>query len=124
MAKAMSTTTPKTISQAKLARYYELEQLEVERKTLYAELLEMAVKDSLPCQPGRFSLLVDSRKGQVRPAWKDHFIKVVNAHGEDGAKAAENVIKATLPGARSYSITIVDRDNPVTKSAQEDGEDL
>lgn len=98
--------TPKSISQPKLARLYELKQLVDEYNELKGEVVNL-LKQGLPCAPGRYmaSLKVESF---TSIPWKDEYIKVA---GED---EAENVARRYKGNSERNKFSIVDRDNPVS----------
>lgn len=109
----MTKLTAKSISQHKLRRLAELMAAADELEVLKAELKGM-VDAKLPCQPGRYSLKVTSKKGSRRPAWKDEYVDL--ATEVEGPEKAEqmvkNIIDNTEPGAPSKSLILVDRENP------------
>lgn len=106
----MPTIKPKSISQSKLARYYELLQISSELESLRKEIIEMALQ-GLTCQPGRFSCRIKTTTAR-RPKWKDEFVRQAINAGYDAEACVAGVMDRT-PTTQSNSLEIVDRDNPL-----------
>lgn len=107
----MPTLTPKSISQAKLARFAELKRAAEELEQLRKELVELAALN-LPCQPGRYVLKVTNVAGQCRPAWKDEALELAAKLGMDADKWQQSIIDRTVPTKPTVRLEVIDRDNP------------
>lgn len=106
----MPTIKPKSISQAKLARYHELLAAASELESLRKEIIELAV-EGLPCQPGRFSCRVKTSNAR-RPKWKDEFVTLAVGAGYDAEACVAGVMERT-PATQSNSLEIIDREKPL-----------
>lgn len=106
----MPTIKPKSISQAKLARYHELLAAASELESLRKEIIELAL-EGLPCQPGRFICRVKQTSAR-RPKWKDEFVRQAVAAGYDAEACVAGVMDRT-PATQSNSLEIVDREKPL-----------
>ena len=100
----MPTLKPKSISQNKLKRLYELEALVKEYNDLKNEIVDLA-EEGLPCQPGRFSCMLKVTSSTSIP-WKAEFIKV------RGESEAERIAKRYKGNTTRRKLIVTDRDNP------------
>ena len=109
----MPTLTPKSISQAKLARFAELKQAAEELEILRKEIVALA-EQGLPCQPGRYVLKATQVAGQCRPAWKEEAHRLAGQLQLDIGAWEQQIISNTVPTKSYLRIEVLDRDNPVT----------
>lgn len=96
---------PKTISQHKLKRLWELEQLIKEYAPLKKEVMALA-EDGLPCQPGPVACKV-TITASTSTSWKNEFITVA------GLPAAEEIIKRDKGNSERRSLVLTNRDEPL-----------
>lgn len=108
----MAKLEPKSISQAKMQRFLELEAAAQEYMQLKEEITEM-LHSGLTAQPGPLSCRLKKSDGQRRPKWKEEGQALAVKNGLDGEQWAQEIIDRTPRGSPSYTLEIIDRNNPV-----------